>query len=368
MDNDLIITKNFARRMLLTAVLLAIFIAVTTPSIYALVSWKYEKNKLNNYAESLGWKMQDVISNDLEFWRYDYEKFTQVFYDTLSDKDIVEIKVYDKNFKLINTSKMGKVHLATFRKMVKINFNNQTYGYIIVTKNATYLIHTTAILLTVFTFSGILIGSAIYKYPVRYVLAEENKVNKILKKLTQTNMELESVKDNLEQKVIRDGKTELYNATYIYTKLEEEIARIKEFGGCVSLIILDIDHFKKYNDYHGHVKGDNVLISLSRTLEKNVRINDIVGRYGGEEFIIILPNTINPSALSSANRIRKAIEKKPFDGEEKSQPGGILTASIGVTTYSGGEITAQKIIDNADKALYIAKQEGRNRVFVWEDS
>ncbi len=129
----------------------------------------------------------------------------------------------------------------------------------------------------------------------------------------------------------------------------------------VSLIIMDIDNFKKYNDTHGHPQGDEVLRRLCKILKKTVRRTDIVARYGGEEFVIILPETDRDNALIVAEKLRQEIEKTPFPNEE-TQPNGKITVSVGVATYPVDANSKTNLIDVTDNALYEAKDGGRNRV------
>ena len=127
--------------------------------------------------------------------------------------------------------------------------------------------------------------------------------------------------------------------------------------------MFDIDNFKHYNDTYGHIKGDYLIKTISNILKQEVRSTDIVGRYGGEEFIIIFPNTNNIKALEISENIRKNIENHDFKGKA-SLPGGKVTISAGVVEWSG-ESTLQ-FIEKADELLYIAKENGRNQVVLYD--
>ncbi len=153
-----------------------------------------------------------------------------------------------------------------------------------------------------------------------------------------------------------DGLTELYNHRHFHERLDQEIARGSRFGSIFSLILLDLDHFKTFNDNYGHLAGDEVLRRVGRCLENSVRSVDMTFRYGGEEFAVILPGTRLNDALKAAERIRNMIEAK-------ASPATIpVTASLGVATWPIDGMTKQDIIGRADTALYQAKQSGRNRV------
>ncbi len=158
-----------------------------------------------------------------------------------------------------------------------------------------------------------------------------------------------------------DGMTGLHNYRFFRLRLKQEVARARRDGSPVSLIILDVDHFKNYNDTLGHPAGDDVLRKVSSILRKSVRDNDIVARYGGEEFAIILPGTDEEGAYSLAERIRSKVEKSHFHNQE-IQPLGTLTVSLGTATFPRDAVTMEDLVITADRALYQAKNTGRNRV------
>lgn len=160
---------------------------------------------------------------------------------------------------------------------------------------------------------------------------------------------------------ITDGMTSLYNYRYFLERLNKEFTRAKRYKNDFSLIMADIDYFKKYNDAHGHPKGDALLRDFSDILKRVFRDSDVVARYGGEEFVVILMETDKDIAVDIAEKLRKAVELKDFEGGY-SQPGGRITVSLGVASYTDELKSADDIVKNADNALYRAKEEGRNRV------
>ena len=157
-----------------------------------------------------------------------------------------------------------------------------------------------------------------------------------------------------------DGLTELYNHRYFQETLKNQIEISKRYGQPFSLIIIDIDYFKKFNDTYGHQAGDAVLKQVAQTLKKNSRTTDFVCRYGGEEMSIILPNTTADEALFNATRINKAIAEKEFYLNPTTT--GSVTISVGVATFPENAETAQDLIEYADRGLYYAKENGRNQV------
>ena len=157
-----------------------------------------------------------------------------------------------------------------------------------------------------------------------------------------------------------DGLTELYNHRYFQDTLKQQIEISRRYNQPVSLIICDIDFFKKFNDTYGHQAGDAVLRQVAQTLKKNSRTTDFVCRYGGEEMSIILPNTKAEEALMLANRICAAVSEKPFHlTPVDTAP---VTISLGVSTFPDNAQTPQDLIEWADKGLYYAKEHGRNQV------
>jgi len=137
--------------------------------------------------------------------------------------------------------------------------------------------------------------------------------------------------------------------------------RSRRYKRKLSILLIDVDHFKHYNDTHGHLRGNTALKKISKVMKKAIRDVDILARYGGEEFAIIVPETCKKEALQSAERIRLSVENAIFNGENR-QPLGKLTVSVGVATYWDDAKTESSVMNRADKALFRAKKEGRNRV------
>ena len=156
-----------------------------------------------------------------------------------------------------------------------------------------------------------------------------------------------------------DGLTELYNHRYFQDTLRKQIELSSRYQQRFSLIMIDIDFFKSFNDKYGHQAGDAVLRQVAEVLKRNSRATDVVCRYGGEEMCIILPNTNTEEAMNNANRIRTAIAEKPF--KLNANDTANVTISAGVSTYPDDAQTAQEIIEIADKGLYISKTTGRNK-------
>jgi len=168
----------------------------------------------------------------------------------------------------------------------------------------------------------------------------------------------------LEQESITDPLTSVYNRRYLERRLDEEFERAQRYRLPLSILMIDIDHFKKINDTYGHQTGDLVLSYLGRLLLDAMRTSDIVARYGGEEFIIIAPNICGHTAQGLAERLREHIHnhKLVLSNTPKQHQEIAITASIGVADLDERTDTAEKLIALADQALYQAKRDGRNRV------
>ncbi|MBW2699506.1 MAG: diguanylate cyclase [Deltaproteobacteria bacterium] len=200
------------------------------------------------------------------------------------------------------------------------------------------------------------------EHKVRERSAEIVEKNEELKR---TNLRLSEVNLKLEELATTDGLTGLANKTHLLTRMEFEILRAKRGDHPLSLIMLDVDKFKHFNDTHGHVAGDKLLARLAEVMKSNLRSIDIIGRFGGEEFCIALLDSNKKAAVRAAEKLRKAVEKEKFEGG-KEQPGGKLTISLGVAELAVEAEELTQLIERADAALYEAKRAGRNRVEVAE--
>ncbi|QSV46779.1 diguanylate cyclase [Geobacter benzoatilyticus] len=172
--------------------------------------------------------------------------------------------------------------------------------------------------------------------------------------------ELKRSNDMLRTLSITDPLTHLHNRRHLMEMVEKEFQRASRKGAHLSLIILDIDYFKKVNDTYGHQEGDRVLTILADIVRRRLRSYDLAARYGGEEFVLLLPETPVHEALPIAERLRLEVQEHIFDG---SLQGQVITISLGVATYPSPRIESiDSLFRQADEALYRAKQSGRNRV------
>lgn len=193
--------------------------------------------------------------------------------------------------------------------------------------------------------------------PVRF----EELLLRLKRVLNERRLNQERVRmlDELKKLSITDGLTQLYNSRHFYTQLKGEIERCNRYEHKLSLLLLDIDNFKEYNDTYGHLEGDKILVRLGQVIRSCLRKMDTAYRYGGEEFTIILPDTDADEARTVAERLRLAVGSEDFtDGRN---PDVRITISIGVTQYFQEEKVAS-FVQRADQAMYRSKQAGRNKV------
>lgn len=179
------------------------------------------------------------------------------------------------------------------------------------------------------------------------------------KAVEKRTLELKLANERLSELAMTDSLTGLLNKRAFSKKLLEEVDRSSRYHHALTVAMIDVDHFKHFNDTEGHVLGDEALKKISQILSGNLRKSDSVGRFGGEEFIVMMPETKMQSGLEICERLRASIEQERFQGREKAS---YLTISIGLSVFPEAGETAESLITAADSALYEAKQSGRNRV------
>jgi diguanylate cyclase (GGDEF)-like protein len=185
------------------------------------------------------------------------------------------------------------------------------------------------------------------------LLASQKTAELTAQELIRSNELLKTLSDT-------DSLTRLYNRRFLMETLEKEMQRAQRKMANLSLVILDIDHFKRINDTHGHHNGDLVLVTAAELIHSGLRCYDTAARYGGEEFVLVLPETPHAGALLVAERLRKAVQALRFPPPMESL---VVTVSIGVATFPAALIdSVDALFRQADDALYRAKHNGRNRV------
>jgi diguanylate cyclase (GGDEF)-like protein len=190
-------------------------------------------------------------------------------------------------------------------------------------------------------------------------LQQKNK--RLVQELSKNAEELEELNTNLRDMAIRDPLTGLFNRRYLHEAIDLELARSRRHKRFFSVVFIDVDHFKQYNDAHGHLAGDEVLKTLATIIQNGCRATTIPARYGGEEMVLLLPETEKQGARAVAEKLRMRVEEYPFPGQE-TQPLGTVTLSMGIATYPEDGGDGKSLLGYADQALYQAKHRGRNTI------
>ncbi|NTV52414.1 MAG: diguanylate cyclase [Candidatus Firestonebacteria bacterium] len=197
----------------------------------------------------------------------------------------------------------------------------------------------------------------------------EDEVTLISAVANQATLAIENARlyQQVKEQAITDVMTGLYNHRYFQLRFAEEFSNCKRYRNAMSVIMMDIDFFKHYNDTYGHIAGDLALREIAQLTKASVRENDILARYGGEEFVIVLPMTNTEGATIVAERIRQAVYNCKFLGDF-NLPQVAITVSLGIAGYSSDHVKCETLLREADQALYQAKENGRNRVVVHPES
>ncbi|PLX49715.1 MAG: hypothetical protein C0613_06605 [Desulfobulbaceae bacterium] len=202
---------------------------------------------------------------------------------------------------------------------------------------------------------GEVVAAAIILTDISERLLVEGALCEANTRLQRVNDELKKKNERLQEISVTDSLTGLFNHRHIIERLQEHVSSSTRYQHDLAVMMLDIDHFKKVNDTYGHPFGDEVLERISATMRKVIRVVDIAGRYGGEEFLVVMPETDLQEAVGIAERVRRAMEELTWERPIR------LTVSAGVAAWQPGE-SASRLISRADALLYEAKKAGRNQV------
>jgi len=205
----------------------------------------------------------------------------------------------------------------------------------------------------------------IFKELVEATSTMKKSGEKITKKLEESTQEINTLKKDLQQvtnEAQRDFLTGVFNRKTFERFIDEQMVAAKEHKKSLCLLMIDIDYFKKFNDRHGHLLGDEVLKTVARTLTELLKGRDSVARFGGEEFVVVLPETPIEGAMKVADMIRTAIAGKELKRKDTGEHFGTITISVGVAHFRPDSDTLPTFIKRADDALYQSKRHGRNRV------
>lgn len=193
---------------------------------------------------------------------------------------------------------------------------------------------------------------------------ELTDLNRSLEKLVeQRTVELRTANERLSELAMTDPLTKIHNRRSFMAKFQEELERSKRYRHAITLAMIDVDHFKKFNDSEGHPCGDEALRKIAQIFTSKLRKTDVLGRYGGEEFIVMMPETKLSVGAEICDRLRSAVDGEAFQGQKQAM---FMTVSLGCAGYPEHGTTSAELIKAADHALYQAKQIGRNRVVTEE--
>jgi diguanylate cyclase (GGDEF)-like protein len=186
------------------------------------------------------------------------------------------------------------------------------------------------------------------------------------KNLRKNEDKIQDMLQKTQEMSVTDGLTNLYNQTHFFLLFRLQLKKSQRYHTCFSIIMFDVDNFKTYNDNHGHLKGSEVLRQVGDIMRRCFRSSDVLAKYGGDEFVIILPDSDKVGAFLAADRLREVVEEEPFEGREQ-QPLGKIPLSLGISSYPEHGRTLEDLLDHADKALYSAKKTGRNRTVLYSE-
>lgn len=353
--------------MFALALITGFLISLCTPLTYLCLSWKNKQSETASLAHQIAKEAQEIIIVNQDARQTGLTQLNNLaaFYQQKSD--IRHIKVITHWSSSDAPAAASPSSLFDITQRVDIVVRGTVHGYAEVTVTAVSVIMSTMLLFGIFLGLALLTNTLLYRLPVSIVDANSKTLRTMSDKLKKATDELAHVKGMLEQTALLDCKTGLYNASQSIKRLDEEMSKINRYGGVLTLFMLDIDYFKQYNDRHGHIQGDEVLVTLAMLLKTQIRTNDLAGRFDGEKFILILPDLEQNQAATTADRLRACVELHSFPAEEHL-PGGRLTVSIGMSIYAGGPLTSQQFIEQADQALLMAKNSGRNKVVIFQAS
>ncbi len=213
-----------------------------------------------------------------------------------------------------------------------------------------------------FYFQGRVTGLIVVANKPRWLTHEDARLLSVFANHTSIAVANLSFYQEIQQLAVRDGLTGLHNYRYFRQQIERIVQQSRRYGSPLSMLMIDLDNFKTYNDSYGHLKGDMILKEVAVLLLTHTRASDLVTRYGGEEFAVLLPETGEEHAHSVGDKIRQVIEEHPFALAVGELPKS-LTISVGVASSSGAP-SADALIQRADEALYRAKETGKNRVVI----
>lgn len=314
-----------------------------------------------------GKNVLNVVSKDISQLKLSEKKFSQAFH---LNSSVLAITTFEGQFIEVNETFYSKMEYSkdeivghtVMELNIFIDLDNCKFAQAIIHKEGKLRCLATRLRSkSGKEMDGLLSADIIHYDSEDYLLTmffDLTEQKQMARELEMKNQQLNELNKVLLMQANTDSLTRLYNHKHIFDSLQVEINRGKRSNQPLTIMMFDIDHFKRVNDQYGHQTGDHVLIAVADIIKTNLRQIDMLGRYGGEEFLAVLPNTDLQDGIMVANRIKDQIEQAKFEVSDLS-----ITISIGITQYNNE--STEKFISLADELLYRAKRNGRNRV-EWE--
>lgn len=347
----LLLSKSPSVRLKIFSFGIAFFIAVTPTILYGFLAMQYIQDESRQYSRFLGERLQQAIAENPQLWQYAAPKLVEINRHRQWFPDIAAVFIEDQYGRSVFGEETQA--LETFLETTAeydFSYKSERQGVIRIKNRLDKVAAKTMLVFLFCSVLGIAAGHIIRDYS----LSQIRRANRAKR---QARAQFARMRECMEDITSRDFATGLYTISHV-SKLLWHL--FDEPAGPFSILLADIDLFRRYNERNGYELGNRVLFELAGVLRKNLREQDIIGRFGGEEFIILLPNTSLEQAVPVAERLRAAVQAYSFPGAEL-QPGGALTISIGVTSSENAR-TIRESFRQLDATIYRAKRAGRNEI------
>ena len=333
----------------------AIMMSIVPAALYYLNEMQHIQIESRQYSQLICERLEQAIAENPQLWQFATPKFTEITKDRQWFPYIESVAVYDSQSRLIHREEPTQALVVRFFSPQQfLYYKGNIVGFVqLENRLDSVLLWTLLILLLGFAGGGVL-GYEIYRSSSRSKRYVERQSCQAFANMIQIN-------ERMERMTNRDYITGTDTITYVSRILKHMLANAV---GKVSVLLVDIDFFRNYNEQQGHESGDAVLRTMANLLRQQLRKQDMIGRFGGEEFIIVLPDTEILTAVKVANQLRIAVEEHDFDGASV-QPKGRLTVSIGISSTETASLV-QELFQQVDVAVYKAKCAGRNCVCAFE--
>ena len=327
----------------------AFILALAPATIYGLTEIRHIQDCSAQYGRMLSDHLGQAVAENSQLWQFAVPKFTEITRQHQWVPEIVDVAVYDTDSRLIYREDLVQTEAAiSISTEHALRYADQTYGMVQVKNKLDMVLLWMGLIFLLGCVGGGVLGYGIYDYALKQIQRAEHARRQAIANLVQAN-------DSLQNMTVHDAATGAYTISYVSKRLMEAY---ENPAGPVAALLVDIDFFRRYNELQGHETGNTALMTMADILRRQLREQDRVGRFGGEEFIVVLPDMGVQQAVRMAEQIRAAVEEHDFPGAGQ-QPKGRLTVSIGLSSTETAA-TFQELFHQLDDALYKAKSAGRN--------